>query len=164
MSRGLDVTAKISRFSELDLVHIEGGGELYISGDRDDWSIVLEAGISVLIDLDGDIDHGVPTAPNRILYIYFPILDSDLPDLEMLHSVARLSADLCRKGESILTHCKMGLNRSALLLGVILTYLGISGSEAVELLRHKRPGALFNPKFSSYLASLPAVGSRRVAD
>lgn len=159
-----DATKKLSRFSELDLVHIEGGGELYISGDRDDWSIVLEAGISVLIDLDGDIDHGVPTTPNRILYIYFPILDSGLPDLEILHSVARLSADLCRKGESILTHCKMGLNRSALLLGVILTYLGIPGSEAMQILKHKRPGALFNPNFSAYLSSLPAVGTRRAAD
>ncbi|MCS6886020.1 MAG: hypothetical protein RMM17_12320 [Acidobacteriota bacterium] len=35
----------ISRFSEPDLVHVEGGGELYISGDRDDWKRLLEAGI-----------------------------------------------------------------------------------------------------------------------
>ncbi|MCS6886019.1 MAG: dual specificity protein phosphatase family protein [Acidobacteriota bacterium] len=109
---------------------------------------------NVIIDLDGDIDYGIPNAPNRILYVYLPILDSELPDLEFLHAVAKLAADLCRSGKSVLTHCKMGLNRSALLLGVTLAYLGLSGQEALQLLRSKRPGALFNPIFSEYLESL----------
>ena len=57
----------------------------------------------------------------------------------------------------------MGYNRSALVAGVILTELGMPGCEAVETLRARRPGALFNEVFATYLASLPACapGSTR---
>jgi protein-tyrosine phosphatase len=48
----------------------------------------------------------------------------------------------------------MGFNRSALMAGVILTYLGMKGPEAVELIRQRRPGALFNENFASYLMSI----------
>jgi protein-tyrosine phosphatase len=50
----------------------------------------------------------------------------------------------------------MGFNRSALLAGMILTELGMSGAEAVARLRDRRPGALFNERFAEYLATLPA--------
>jgi len=39
--------------------------------------------------------------------------------------------------------------------GLVLTYLGMKGEDAVTLLREKRPGALFNENFASYLAALP---------
>ena len=35
------------------------------------------------------------------------------------------------QGQRVLVHCAMGHNRSALLAGVILTYLGMSGADAV---------------------------------
>ena len=50
-----------------------------------------EHGITVVIDLEGEIDHGIPTMPNHILYVYFPIYDEDLPDLAKLHAVARMA-------------------------------------------------------------------------
>jgi protein-tyrosine phosphatase len=53
----------------------------------------------------------------------------------------------------------MGFNRSALLAGLILVYMGFEGSRAVELLRSRRPGALFNQVFADYLRSLPAGGA-----
>jgi protein-tyrosine phosphatase len=49
----------------------------------------------------------------------------------------------------------MGLNRSALIAGLVLTYLGMKGEDAVALLREKRPAALFNENFTAYLATLP---------
>jgi hypothetical protein len=39
--------------------------------------------------------------------------------------------------------------------GLILVYLGMSGAEALALLRSKRPGALYNEIFADYLASIP---------
>jgi protein-tyrosine phosphatase len=54
-------------------------------------------------------------------------------------------------------HCGMGLNRSALVAGLVLTYLGVKGADAVALLREKRPGALFNDNFANYLGALPGV-------
>jgi protein-tyrosine phosphatase len=149
--------------SDFDIIQIENCGQLYISSDRENWSIATENRISVLIDLDDDVDRGVPCAPNEIIYIYFPIFDEDLPDLDRLHAVAQLAATLARRQQSVLTHCRMGLNRSGLMVGVILTYLGMSGAAAIELLRARRPGALFNNVFAEYLRALPAQARARPA-
>ena len=45
-----------------------------------------------------------------------------------------------------------------LLAGLILVYMGVEGKDAVELLRGRRPGALFNQVFADYLLGLPAGG------
>jgi protein-tyrosine phosphatase len=138
----------------MDIVRLDQDGFLYLSPDIDEWSRVEELQISAVIDMDGDLDIGVPTVPNHMLYIYFPIFDEDLPDLEKLHAVARMGAGLIKSGHRVLSHCGMGLNRSALMAGLIMTYLGTKGPEAVELIRRRRPGALFNDNFASYLLSL----------
>jgi hypothetical protein len=48
----------------------------------------------------------------------------------------------------------MGFNRSALVAGLILVRLGVSGPDAVCRLRSCRPGALFNEIFAAHLDSL----------
>ena len=58
-------------------------------------------------------------------------------------------------GHKVLSHCGMGFNRSALVAGLILNYLGMPGEETVAHLRQKRPGALFNLTFAEYLLSDP---------
>jgi protein-tyrosine phosphatase len=141
---------------DMDLVQLDTEGRLYLSPAIDDWDAIRRSGITAVIDLDGGVDHGIPTAVNQMLYVYFPIFDDDLPDLQKLHAVARLAASLVEKGERVLSHCGLGLNRSALVAGLTLTYLGMSGEDAVRLLREKRPGALFNDKFAEYLLSISA--------
>jgi protein-tyrosine phosphatase len=89
-----------------------------------------------------------------MLYVYFPIFDEDLPDLNKLHALAKLAARLVADGQKVLAHCGMGLNRSALVAGLVLIYLGMKGEDAVALLREKRPGALFNENFAAYLGTL----------
>ncbi|MBZ5498469.1 MAG: dual specificity protein phosphatase family protein [Acidobacteriia bacterium] len=138
----------------MELVPLDEGGRLYLSPAIDDWETIRNNGITAVIDLDGDVDLGIPTIPNQMLYIYFPIYDDELPDTEKLHAVAKLAAGLVERGERVLSHCGLGLNRSALVAGLTLTYLGMSGKEAVRLLREKRPGALFNENFANYLQSL----------
>src|SRR5215470_2444879 len=138
----------------MDIVRLDEHGFLYLSPDIDEWQRVEELRISAVIDMDGDLDIGVPTVPNHMLYIYFPIFDEDLPDLEKLHAVARMGAGLIKSGHKLLSHCGMGFNRSALMAGLIMVYLGSTGPKAVELIRQRRPGALFNENFASYLMSL----------
>jgi protein-tyrosine phosphatase len=141
----------------MDIICVDDDkGCLYLSPRIDDWRFVDEHDISVVIDLEGDLDAGVPTVPNRVLYLYYPIFDEDLPDLAKLHAVARLGASLLEAGHKVLSHCGMGFNRSALVAGLILVHLGMSGEEAFHLLRRKRPGALFNEIFADYLRRLPA--------
>lgn len=153
----MDATAGMALGSgvAMDLCCLHDDGRLYLSPRIEDWGPLAEHGISVVFDLEGDIDSCIPTTPNQVLYIYFPIFDEELPDLPKLHGLARLGAHLVESGETVLSHCGMGFNRSALLAGLILVHLGMSGEEAVAHLRRRRPGALFNPVFADYLGSLP---------
>jgi protein-tyrosine phosphatase len=61
-----------------------------------------------------------------------------------------------------MVHCAMGFNRSALVAGLILVQTGMSGAEAVELLRSRRPGALFNKAFAQFLLAAVTDVSERV--
>lgn len=142
----------------MEIYQLDDQGRLFISPDIDDWSKVQERDICAIIDMDGDLDLGVPSVPNQYLYIYFPIDDVlTLPDLEKLHAVARLGAILASGGMRVLSHCGMGHNRCALVAGLILTYMGMSGQEAVDLIRSKRQGALYNKAFANYIAAQPAM-------
>jgi protein tyrosine phosphatase (PTP) superfamily phosphohydrolase (DUF442 family) len=129
---------------------------LYVSGEIEDWEALRERGIDTIVDMDGDIDPGVPDAPNSILYVYHPILDEDLPDLTKIEALGRLVAELVAGGHRVLVHCRMGFNRSVLVTATALTYLGMTGARAVELLRDRRPGALFNETFAAHVVGLPA--------
>ena len=142
----------------MNIICLDDAGCLFLSPRIEDWRYVEEHGITVVVDLEGEIDHGIPTVPNHILYLYFPIYDEDLPDLVKFHAVARMAASLVAAGHHVLSHCGMGFNRSALLAGLILVYMGKDGKETVELLRSRRPGALFNQIFADYLAALPPGG------
>jgi len=137
-----------------ELTQIDDRGHLFLSGSIEDWQKVHERGVTVVVDLEGDVDHGVPTAADAFLYVYLPIHDGDLPNLERLHAVGRLAAELVAKGHRLLSHCGMGLNRSALVAALVLMHHGMSGPEAVARLRERRPGALFNEVFANYLLGL----------
>ena len=138
----------------MEVIQLNEHGSLFLSPHIDDWELLKHHGISAVIDLDGDLDEGVPTVPNHMLYIYFPIYDDELPDLVKLHAIAKLGAELVESGHRVLSHCGMGLNRSALMAGLILTYLGMHGDHAVTLLQDRRPGALYNENFAAYLQSI----------
>jgi protein-tyrosine phosphatase len=75
----------------------------------------------------------------------------------LIDPLAAFLADLYRGGHRVLVHCSMELNRSPLVAGVVLHRLGWNGCAAVERLRQRRPGALFNEHYSGYLERLPAA-------
>ena len=139
-----------------ELFPIDDDERLFISPIISDWSMVHDRGIEVIFDLEGDLDCGVSTRPGHLLYVYHHIYDEDLPDLARMQGLAMLGAHLIRSGQRVLSHCGMGFNRSALLAGMILIELGMDGRAAVERLRERRPGALFNERFAEYLATLKA--------
>jgi len=101
-----------------------------------------------VIDLEGGLDHGVPTVPNQILYVYFPIYDEDLPNLAKLDGVARMGAGLGAVGSPRPVALRNGLQPLGAGRGPDPGFeLGIPGPEAVARLRAVRPGALFNEVF-----------------
>ncbi len=82
------------------VTQVDDAGRLFISPVIHDWDAVSSRGIDTVIDLEGGLDIGVPTVPNHILYVYFPILDENLPNLEKLDAVATLGATLVGQGAS----------------------------------------------------------------
>ncbi len=138
----------------MELFQVDDEGLLFISPAITDWDVLTRHGVDTVIDLEGDIDCGVPTLPDQCLYIYFPICDDDLPNLDKLQALGILGASLVASRHCVLSHCGMGYNRSALEAGIILHKLGMSGPDIVRRMRERRPGALFNDSFSAYLESL----------
>lgn len=147
---------RVTESQWMELFQVDHDGLLFVSPDVVDWRPMAERKIRLVIDLDGEIDCGVPTLPNNMIYAYFPFNDDALPDLVKLHALGRLSADMVRTGRAVLVHCAMGFNRSPLVAGVALTHLGLTGAEALEQLRGKRAGALYNRVYADYLAGLPS--------
>lgn len=136
-------------------------GRLYQSGappEAAEWNSIHARGIDVAVDLFGTLDPGVPTVPNSILYIFWPIEDIDvLPALGILHTIVDAVVRLILLGHKVLVHCHMGKSRSGLVNALVaMKILGINGREAVELVRRQRPGALGNAVFVRHLESLPA--------
>ena len=144
----------------MDIYQVDENGQLFISPDVDDRQPVMDHGITVIFDLDSDLDVGVPTIPDQVLYLYFPFEDRELPDLNRLHAIARLGASLIQNGHKVLSHCGMGHNRSALLAGLIMTYLGVNGDEAVKRIRERRMGALYNRNYAGYLQNQTSLDER----
>ena len=139
---------------QMELYQVDDAGHLFISPAISDWQVLARHRVDTIIDLEGELDSGVPTVPNECLYIYFPIFDEDLPNLDKLHAIGTLGARLVRSGHRVLSHCGMGFNRSALVASLILNELGMPGPEIVRRVRERRPGALFNERFASYVESL----------
>jgi hypothetical protein len=144
----------------MDLFQVDDQGRLFISPVIDDWDTIAHHDIDVVIDMEGGLDECIPNTPGSCLYVYFPIYDEALPDPVRLDAVAMMGAHMVRSGHRVLSHCGMGFNRSALVAGRILHYLGMSGADAVERLRERRPGALFNDVFADHLKSLPALDAQ----
>jgi protein-tyrosine phosphatase len=144
----------------MEMVAVNAEGTLLVSGDIEGWDEVLARGVDTVVDLDGDIDKGLPEIHNRMLYVYYPIFDEALPCLDKLEAVGRLVADLVATRHRVLVHCRMGLNRSNLVVATALTYLGLTGAEAVLQLQKVRPGALYNETFADHVRTLPCRGAR----
>lgn len=92
--------------------------------------------------------------------IHAPMVDDqiDLETIERASVAAAKVADLVRDGKArkVLVTCAAGKNRSGLVAGLILHDLyGLSGGEAVAVIRAKRPGALSNDSFAEFLSELP---------
>ena len=140
----------------MDIVVVNTEGTLFVSGEIEDWEALSELGIDTIVDMDASVDTGLPQAPGSVLYIYHPILDEDLPNLVKIEALGRLVADLVSSDHRVLVHCRMGFNRSVLVIATALTYLGMTGEAALNHLRERRPGALFNENFATHVAALPA--------
>lgn len=88
----------------------------------------------------------------------FPIEDEPLRrDLhEPLAAFSSWVAADVSAGRKVLVRCQMGLNRSALVAGLAMVWLGIDPEHAVALLRERRsPNALINKTYELHVLRQP---------
>ena len=91
-------------------------------------------------------------------YIHWPIPDGELRDSDrrFLEGMAlRVAGDILHEDHKVLVHCHAGRNRSALVSALLVRQLlDLSGEQAIEYVRERRPNALANEHFCNYLKGL----------
>jgi protein-tyrosine phosphatase len=91
--------------------------------------------------------------PDDVLYMHFAYRDTNaIPDSAELQIAASFLNDLRAAGKTVFIHCRLGLNRSGLMTGLVLMDEGYAAEEAIEFMRHLRsPYVLENETFERYL-------------
>lgn len=91
--------------------------------------------------------------------IRYPFYDSPSMsgiDFKELFQIVRIAHEDWKSGKRVLIRCQAGLNRSGLVMALVLMREGYSAEEAICLIRDKRSQyALFNSTFEKWLLSLP---------
>lgn len=96
--------------------------------------------------------------------VHAPNLDDfdNPPTREMLTGALAAANQLVagmRRGQKVLSTCRMGVNRSGLVTALALVqFLGVGGAEAIRIIRQGRHFALSNPQFCAALERIPAKG------
>ena len=136
-------------------------GKLYQRGRFDKWPKkrklleLGELGITVVVNLIQIPDEDI-AGPDGVEYYMLPIADGKIKDPDILNRLADRLVQRIMEGKKVLIHCNAGRNRSGLLSALVVRrYYHISGQEALNYVRGKRPRAIANPHFESYLEGLP---------
>ena len=95
-------------------------------------------------------------APNDDDFSRLPTRD----ELRLAIQAARQAVPILAGGGKVLSTCYMGLNRSGLVSALTLhLWLGVSGDEAIQMVRRGRKGSMRNPGFQTVLSRLSRSGA-----
>lgn len=90
-----------------------------------------------------------PTKGKTIAYEMYDGYDVDAP---VVREAANEVRKALAKGQKVLVHCQAGLNRSSLVVAMVLIMDGMKPDDAIALLREKRsPTVLCNQTFERWL-------------
>jgi hypothetical protein len=93
----------------------------------------------------------------------FGIYDHDMQDFDTaeLHDLVVAAHRDWKKGKRVLIRCQAGINRSGLVMALMLIREGYEAEAAIDLMRHKRGEAvLANQHFERWLLGLDVEGWR----
>ena len=95
--------------------------------------------------------------------IRFGIYDGDMSDFETsaLRDIAKIAHSDWRAGKKVLIRCQAGINRSGLVMALVLIRDGMSAAKAIQLMRDKRArSVLRNETFEKWLLAIKAADWR----
>lgn len=134
--------------------------KLFQRGRFDKWpkerklAELAELQIDVVANLIRIPDEDI-CGPDGVEYYMLPIADGKIKDDDLLDKLATHLLQRILEGHKVLVHCNAGRNRSSLLSALIVRkYFKISGLEALNYVRERRPEAVANPHFEKYLEGL----------
>jgi protein-tyrosine phosphatase len=93
--------------------------------------------IDVIVDLEDWEAAWAPPVPLGRLYVSFPMDDGDEVD-PTVRQLAVFIASLVTAGRRVLVHCTEGLNRSGVVVARALMAMGLTASDAIDLVRRQR--------------------------
>jgi tetratricopeptide (TPR) repeat protein/protein-tyrosine phosphatase len=106
------------------------------------------------------LDLAEECARVTINLVRFPIRDVSVPEsMEDFVRMVAVAVDSLREGDTVVTHCKGGLGRAGLAaacVAVAATDAEMSASEAIELVREARPGAIETEAQENFVADFEA--------
>jgi hypothetical protein len=122
-----------------------------------------------VVDCAGEMPVAYRERAGRFHVRVFPDLEGEVAALPRLRELAAEVAAAARLAdgipERVYVMCHHGLNRSGLMMGLILRELGVGAEEAVRRIAAARPGALSNRAFRAVLEGphppAPAPWTRR---
>lgn len=109
-------------------------------------------GIGAMISLD---EHGVPPAmveETGIRYLHIPVPDFHAPEIEQAKEFVEFVQQCRHDGLAVAAHCRGGYGRTGTLLACYLISQGMSCDEAIDLVRHRRPGSIETAGQEDFLA------------
>ena len=91
----------------------------------------------------------------EIRYGYYDSPKMDTIDLDSITQLVEIAYADWKAGKKVLVRCQAGLNRSSLIMALVLMKEGYDSNEAISLMRDKRsPLCLFNKVFEAYIRGL----------
>ena len=90
--------------------------------------------------------------------VRYPFYDGDMNDIDFteIYQVVGIAHADWKAGKKVLIRCQAGLNRSGLIMALVLMKEGYTADEAITLIREKRSRwALCNRTFEKWLRELP---------
>jgi protein-tyrosine phosphatase len=110
---------------------------LFIATRLDSSGGYTTLGVDAIVNLEDWEMTWVPPVPSGGLFVSFPIDDGDEVDPKV-REVAAFVASLVKSGRRVLVHCTEGLNRSGVVAARALMEMGLSASDAIDLVRRGR--------------------------
>jgi hypothetical protein len=111
----------------------------------------IPEGVSTVITLEAT---AAPLALAGGTELRFPFRDSRWEPVPRTVVDAAVEAVVDAQG-AVLVRCRHGLNRSALVVCLALALRGVPVTDALQLVRAVRPGALTNPYFADLITTYP---------
>lgn len=90
--------------------------------------------------------------------VRYPFYDGNMADINLveLYDIVRMAHTDWKAGKRVLIRCQAGLNRSGLIMALVLMREGYKAKDAIALMREKRGiSVLCNRTFEKWLLSLP---------